>query len=229
MYDGTIDPIDLDLSVLVNESFSPAARSAAIAAFAKETLADAEAQNKEALGFVPDHTITVDGAAGAKEEAVRPDGQIVYTFALLDELFAWIFEQLEAHSPVGSGQDSHPGLYKSSNVLFADGQRIMPGDPVPPAAKYVFFNTVPYSRQIEGGESSQAPSGVYEAVAVLAQQRFGNQARIAFGFISPEAGAIVDWAKTPLAASLARRKRGGRVELHQDWLTRVPAITITVG
>jgi hypothetical protein len=225
MLDGTIEPIDLDIQLLLNESFAPAARSAAIASFARETLGDAEAQNKQALGFVPDHTTTVDGTLGAREDAVRPDGTIVYTFALLDELFAWIFDQLEAHSPVG--RDAHAGLYQSSHVLFADGAQIMPGDPVPPASKYVFFNTQPYSRQIEGGESSQAPSGVYEAVAVLAQQRFGNQAKIAFGFISPEEGGIVDWAKTPLAASLARRKRGGRVELHQDWLTRVPSITIT--
>jgi hypothetical protein len=227
MFDGTIDPIDLDIVAIVNESFSPAARSAALAQFARDALGEAQAQNKDALGFVPDHTTTVDGAEGAREEGVRPDGVIAYAFQLVDELLAWIREQLEANSPVG--QDAHSGLYKTSHVLFADGQEIAPGDTVPPATTYVFLNRQPYARPIERGESGQAPSGVYEAVAVMAQQRFGNQGKISFGFISPEAGGIVDWAATAPAAALAQRKRGGRAELHTDWLTRVPSITVTLG
>ena len=47
--------------------------------------------------------------------------------------------------------------------------------------------------------------------------------------LEPEAGGIVDWAVTSTASALAQRKRGGRAELHTDWLTRVPSITVTLG
>ena len=48
------------------------------------------------------------------------------------------------------------------------------------ADEYVFINTVPYARKIERGSSSQAPDGVYQAVAMLARDRFGNVARITY-------------------------------------------------
>jgi hypothetical protein len=226
MFEGSIDAIDLDIAALVNESLSPAARSAALANFARETLADVTALNTAALGYAPDHATFVDGIAGADESNVKPDGEIGYSFRLLDDIFSWIKEQIDTHSPVGSGADPHPGLYKSAHVFFADGQEIGPNDAVPAASKYIFFNTEPYSRPIERGESSQAPNGVYEAVATLAQQRFGNQASISFAFINPADGGIVDWAQTPLAQTLAKRIRGGRRELHFVWLTRVPAIIV---
>jgi len=227
MFSGQIDPIDIEISALIDESFSPKARSAALSGVAREALAAAQDQNSQAIGRVPPHTTTVDGAVGASEDAVRPDGQIDYAFELASDLIDWIRIQLLAFSPVGSG-DSHPGLYRSSHVLFADGAEVAPDQPAPPAAVYTFFNTQPYARPIERGESSQAPSGVYEAVAALAQQQFGNQADISFAFIAPAAGIIVDWAGTATARELAQRSRGGRRELHTDWLTRVPAIIVTM-
>ena len=52
------------------------------------------------------------------------------------------------------------------------------------AEEYVFINTQPYARKIEGTGgrrmAPQAPDGVYQAVATLAQRRFGNIARITF-------------------------------------------------
>lgn len=227
MLDGTIDPIDIEIAALINEELSPKARSAALAGIARDVLAAAQDQNNQALGHIPPHTTTVDGAQGASEDAVRPDGQIVYAFQMADELVGWIREQLLVFSPV-SATDSHPGLYRSSNVLFADDVEIAPDQPVPQASRYTFFNTTPYARPIERGESSQAPSGVYEAVAALAAQRFGNQADISFAFIAPAAGGVVDWAGTAAARELARRRRGGRRELHTEWLTRVPAIVVTM-
>jgi hypothetical protein len=102
MFEGSVEPLDLDFAVLIADEFSPAARSARIADFAREQLAAAQATNAAALGFVPAHQTVVDGAAGISEDHVRPDGVIVYTFELLGELFAWISEQLRAHAPVRS-------------------------------------------------------------------------------------------------------------------------------
>nr|WP_143846006.1 hypothetical protein [Bradyrhizobium cosmicum]QDP27017.1 hypothetical protein FNV92_34905 [Bradyrhizobium cosmicum] len=72
MFDGSVDGLDLDFEVLIAEEFSPAARSARLAEFAREQLAAAEQTNRAALGYVPPHTTIVDGAVGVREDQVRP-------------------------------------------------------------------------------------------------------------------------------------------------------------
>lgn len=208
LLDGSIEPLDLDFQVLIAEEFSTAARSARLADFAREQLADAQAVNRSALGFVPPHVTVVDGLAGASEDRVRPDGVIVYSFELLGDLFGWILGQLRAHAPVRSG------AFRDSLQLFADGVLVDPGaGEIPPAKEYVFLSPLPYARKIEGSgargpESRQAPDGVFEAVAALAAQRFGNQAQIRFSF------------RAPLGDRLISGKPGNDL--------RVPAIVVTL-
>jgi hypothetical protein len=191
LLDGAIAPLDLDFQVLIAEEFSAAARSARLAAFAREQLGEARKANEAALGFVPAHTTVVDGQEGVSEDQVRPDGVIVYSFELLGDLFAWILEQLRAHAPVRSGR------FRDSLQLFADGALVADPGEVPPAQEYVFLSPLPYARKIEGTsgrppESRQAPDGVFEAVAALAAQRFGNQAKIRFTFRAPLGDALVE-------------------------------------
>lgn len=211
-----IDPIERDLAVLFPDDLSPEGRSHALAAFAREALSDAETQNRQALGRVPDHETFVDGRRGVQPEMVRPDGTIVFEFELLEEVFEWIEAMLILHSPVRSGR------FARSHLFFADNVEVDLAR-APQATEYAFLNTTPYSRKIERGLSSQAPDGVFEAVAVLAGRRFGNLARIRFGYRSLPAGAIGAWAsKTTMDT---RSRKGAK---RQDWLTRQPAIVITV-
>lgn len=187
---GAIDPLDLDFELLIRDEFSPAARSRALASFAREQLGAAEETNRAALGFVPPHTTVVDGAAGVAEDHVRPDGVIVYGFELLGDLFAWVAEQLRAHAPVLSGR------FRDSFELFADGVLVDAAGEIPSAREYVFLSPLAYSRKIEGSsgrppESRMAPDGVFEAVAALAAHRFGNQALIRFTFRAPLGGVLV--------------------------------------
>jgi hypothetical protein len=183
MLDGSIDPIDLDIAAIISETLSPAARSAALASAARESLSDAEKTNSDALGFVPAHTTTVDGVKGASEDSVRPDGTIEYAFNLLPDVFSWISEMLQQFAPVLSGR------FKSSFELYADGVVIDPSGIIPQAAVFIFMSIVEYASKIEGEnkapESKQAPNGVFESVAVLAQQHFGNQVNISFGYRQP--------------------------------------------
>jgi hypothetical protein len=185
MLEGTIDPIDS--AAIIDGAFSPAAMSAAIADAAREALADGEKINSDALGFVPTHTTTVDGVKGASEDSVRPDGTIEYTFNLLPDVFSWIADMLQQFAPVLSGR------FKSSFELYADGVVIDPAGIIPQAAVFIFMSIVEYASKIEGEnkapESKQAPNGVFEAVAVLAQQHFGNQVNISFGYRQPFASA----------------------------------------
>jgi hypothetical protein len=177
-----IEPIERDLTIAFPDDFGPAARSKAFAGFAREALADAQDRNRQVLGSVPPHETFVDGRRGANEDSVKPDGVIVYEFDLVDEVFEWIDAMLVLHSPVKSGR------YAKSHVFLADGIEADPLKP-PPAQEWIFVNTQPYSRKVERGQSPQAPDGVYDTVAVLAQRRFGNLARIRFTYRSLVTGS----------------------------------------
>jgi hypothetical protein len=171
-----VQPIDRDVQLILSEDLSPKARSAILAEVAADMIDEAKETNRQALGVVPPYTVTVDGNQGASLTSVKPDGFIRADFQIVTEAIAWIYEQLQMHSPVLSGR------YAKSHEIFADGVEIdNPNDP-PPASTYTFANTVPYSRKIERGQSSQAPDGVYQAVATLAARRFGNVAKIRFTY-----------------------------------------------
>lgn len=223
MITAKIDPIGKDLAIILNETLSRDARAKIVADIAREELASAQAINQQALGTIPPHETYVDRVLNAPLESVNPDrGLIVFEFELVQEVFAWIGEQLVQHSPVLTGR------YSQSHVFTADGVEIEPGAPVPPAQEYIFVNVQPYARKIEPprAQSDQAPAGVYQAVALLARRRFGNVAKIRFTYATPLGGAINEWAN---ATSLKRKGRNMTADQRAEWLRRQPAIKITVG
>lgn len=187
---------------------------------ARELLAEAEQINLEALGHIPPYDTFVDGRLGAAEETVRPNGGvIVYEFEMLGDLFAWIGEQLVLHSPVLTGR------YAASHKFFADGIELEVGAPVPPEAReFVYLSDVPYARRIEKGRSPQAPDGVYQAVAALAQRRFHNIAKISFQYQAPLGGgsAMEAWAST------TKQRRSSNASADAHWNRRQPAIVINL-
>lgn len=186
-----IEPLERDIELLIRQELSPQAQSERLAAFARESLEEAEDANAEALGHRPTHETFVDGRAGASEDSVRPDGVIAYEFELVEEVFAYIDAQLRAHSPVGSGADKHSGLYQRSHVFYADDVEADPLNPPPDVEVGTFVNATPYARKIEAGESPQQPDGVYEVVTALAARRFGNVAKVQFGYRTATGGGIV--------------------------------------
>lgn len=223
-----LDPINRDIQLMVNETLSPAAQSKIISDYAAEQIEEAKQIDRSILGRTPRYTTTVDGRAGSPLESVRPNGSIITEFELFDDVLSWIGDQLRQNSPVGGAGDPHSGLYRESHTLLADGAEVPIGAPVPPADEYVFINTQPYARKIEMGRSSQAPDGVYQVVATLAARRFGNIAKIRFGYRVPLFGAIDAWANTSSAARHAAahsRSATGRAE----WLRRQPAIIVRQG
>jgi hypothetical protein len=169
-----LDMLAGDLVRIVEEDISAVPTRKRIAAVARESLAEFKAQNRRALGRTPAHSTTVDGALGASEDRVRFGGEIVYEFDLVEEAFAWIADALERHSPVLSeGRDPDRSVaYAKSHEFTADGVVADPRGQVPQAREWMFRNTTPYARKIERGMSPQAPEGVYDAVAVLAAERF---------------------------------------------------------
>jgi hypothetical protein len=210
-----IQPIDRDIELLIDQTATPKAQSQFFAKFAGEQIEEAKQINRKALGRVPRYTVSVDGRLGAPLNSVRPDGTVFVEFELIDEVLSFIATALQKASPVLSGR------YAKSHALFADGTEINWNQPVPFAETYTFINEQPYARKIERGQSSQAPTGVYQAVATLARSRFGNQAKISFAFQSLQGGAISGWAGSTRLGSQIRNPRR-----RAEWLTRQPAIIV---
>ena len=218
-----VDPFDRDIDVLISNLLSPKAQSTELARFARRELESGQERNRAALGYLPTHETTVDQKRGAPLESVRPDGTIIFEFALIETLLDFVGEMLIRHSPVKTGQ------FQGSFALFADGVAVEPGSIPQGAAEYAFINTQPYARKIERGLSPQAPEGVMHVVSVLANRRYGNIATARFGYRSLPSGAIGAWAGARSAQALAKRIRGGSERLHPEWLTRQPAIIILPG
>lgn len=175
-----IEPLSKTLAVIVDQTLSPAARSQALAGFARKTLADAQQQNRRVLGRIPEHRQTVDGVTGARLEAVRPDGRIGIEFEIIGDVLEFIRAELIKASPVDSG------AFRKAHQLFADGREVLPGETPPPAEIYTFSNPVPYARKIEIGAMTMRVPGsdhVFERASRAAKRRFGNTAQIRFTFV----------------------------------------------
>lgn len=224
-----LDPIEKDIALILGEELSPDAQVQQLRATAQQALAEGEAINKAALGYVPTHDTFIDGAQRTDLSGVKANSIVAFEFHLLLDVIQYVDEQLIIHSPVGSRAKPAGTRYNESHVWFADGVEFTDPYNPPPAEQYAVVNATPYARKIERGLSPQAPDGVYEGVAILTKRRYGNVAYVGFGYRSLPAGAVGAWAQTASAAALARRVRGGRPDRHSDWLTRQPAIIIDPG
>lgn len=228
-----LDPIGFnrDLSATLAEVTSKQARSRILIETFEADLATADAINRAALGREAKRDITVDGRLGGAIASVRPDGTLIAEYRLITDALWAIWEMLVLNSPHGDATDTrpgHPGMYNASHVLLADDVPIAihRGMEIPESAStFAFVNIQPYARKIERGSSSQSPGGVYQVVAALARSRFGNVAKITFGYRSITIGAVSAWSRRASARRLAQ-KRGGNPALHDDWLTRQPAVII---
>jgi hypothetical protein len=178
-----VEPIDTFVSAVIRNDLSRTAQSQAVAAFARRELTEAQQANSRALGRVPRHETFVDGRRGAALESVRPNGgTILFSFELVDDVLRWIFAELRRRSPVVSGR------YRDSHQVFADGREIAL-TAIPEASEYTLSNSALYARRLEVGRTRagrafvvQVPNRIYQRTAADASRRFGNIAKITFGF-----------------------------------------------
>lgn len=216
MISTRVESINRDVALMLADDLSPAARSAALAEFAADEIADAEAANRQAFGGELGKEVFVDGRSGAPLTSVRPSGVIVAEFDLVFDVVDWIGQQLLTHSPRRSGR------YVQSHLLFVDGLEVALGTVVPDAQEYAFINSQPYARKIEAGLSSQAPDGVYQTVASVAAKRFGNIARVYFDYRDAGFRTTRKLRVNDNKGTVERRARG-------DSSGRNPAIIVRVG
>jgi hypothetical protein len=199
---------NLNVKLTFDRLLSPAARSRLFAQQAQGILDEADDTNRQILGRVPNRHTFVDGREDAPLDSVSYPGVIVREYDLVLDVLQFIAEELRQISPVGSKPDKrpgHPGFYRDSHTLFADGIEVPVSETIPDAREYVFLSTAPYARRVE------RRSTVYELTAAKASQRFGNIAKVYFSWRAPYSGEI-------LTGSRGNKSDG-----------RMPAIIVTIG
>ncbi|MEH2476249.1 hypothetical protein V1281_002582 [Nitrobacteraceae bacterium AZCC 2161] len=233
-----IDGVATDINLIVNRLLSPAAQSKAVADFARNAIAEADATNKRVLGRIPPRTVTVNGSQGASLDSVRPSGgSIIVEWELISGVLVWISQMLRDRSPIGPS-----GKYRDSHTLFADDVEVPISGQIPTADEYVFLNPVPYARKIEMGKTKSGrafvvsvPNHIYERTAKDANGKFGNIASIKFSYRAPENTKIV--AYVPIVRTIVRDKKGRITAGHSAGNTaaaaheralRVPAIVVRI-
>jgi hypothetical protein len=167
----------------------------------------------------------VDGREGAALASVKPDGVIVRDYELVIDVLVFIADTLRTLSPVGKGPDKrpgHPGFFKKSHTVFADGREVPLTEQLPEASEYVFLSTAPYARRIE------KRSTIYEMVAAKASARFGNIAKVRFSYRSPILSYVAGGANRAERAA-QRNQPAKQAAKHFERATRVPAIVVTMG
>lgn len=151
--------------------------------------------------------------------------QIVYKYTMsMQPLVTFALETLKANSPVGSGSDKHPGLYRDNHMVFIDGHVVKDVSGWRPGQQINISNPVPYSRKIEAGRMKMSvPANVYERSAAIVAAIYGNSASVKFVFMPVSFGDNQAWA------SFSRMQRTGRklsTKARADWLVRQPALEI---
>ena|SRR5258708_2922248 len=145
----------------------------------------------------------------------------------MDDIAKFVLQTLRDRSPVGSGKDPHPGLYRDSHMLFIDGHNVPDAKNWQPGQALEFSNPEPYARQIElGNLKLRVPVHVYEETAPLVAARYGNSANVQFVWMPVRFGSVQAYSQS-LAGRAAGRRRGGNAKAIRDWLVRQPAIIVT--
>jgi hypothetical protein len=151
--------------------------------------------------------------------------RIVIAYNYMTEVVEFAIQTLKDKSPVGSGRDKHPGLYKNSHMIFIDGHVVPDASGWQPGQQINISNPEPYSRKIESGRMQlSVPNHIYEDTAQIVADRYGNQADVKFVYMPVVFGNQAAWA------SFTKMQRTGRKlsdKARADWLVRQPALQIT--
>lgn len=218
-----------------------AATSRALAKVGEQFVRVAEAKNQQIVKTYQPNSVAriVDGAIVvgdliytgyqiakiAKNIADQRPNRIEYRYSYADGVVQFALQTLRDKSPVGSGDDPHPGLYRDSHMVFVDGRGVQDVRDWRPGQTIHISNPEPYSRKIEsGGMKMRVPGHVYEFAVPIINARFGNSFNIKFVFMPVTFGSNQAWAER---TGMQRAGRKMSTRARAEWLTRQPAIEIT--
>ncbi len=201
MIAAKVEPIEGVVDVALQAWLGPQARAGLLAEAARAIFAETDALNARAEGQPLPQQTFVDGTATESIERVHAEGVIQRRYDLMPLVLTAIGELLWQHSPVLSGryQHSHRLLADDSELAAVTGAGWTVSNLTVGAKEFVFVASTVYAPLIEPhdgrpGESRQAPDGVYQVVAAMAQDMFGELARIGFAYRGTEPSIIVQAA-----------------------------------
>lgn len=157
-----------------------------LAEFAKQANAAVMNFDPKPAGFIR----TVDGTEGAPEEAVRPNGVIVYQYQRIETAVLAAMDVLRQLSPVASG------AYREAHTIYVNDAAQLTSLPTMTAEDDIaIMNLEPYARKIEVGHMTMKVSGtnhVYQQAQQIIAGRFGNQVRVTTEMRpAPEGGYVL--------------------------------------
>lgn len=126
------------------------------------------------------YTTTVDGALGADESSVRPDGEIIYRFNGVAAAVEFALDYVRTRSPVLSGRFQSSWTTWVDGVLYTGAAR-----DIPAGVEVFIVNTQPYSRKIDMGANTTGERALLRA----SRRRSRSTARRALRMISITEGA----------------------------------------
>lgn len=139
------------IELFIDQALSPQARSAALAAGAKQILKDLIDSGQGSRSY----RRIVDGRQGAAEETVSPEGLIVYRFQHWATICQFAISFLTARSPERSGRYKEGFFFAFFTAEGQERGRFVPWRQVNPAAisadvvKVMIGNWQPYSRKVD--------------------------------------------------------------------------------
>lgn len=190
-----------EFTVFVNALNQEASK--AVAAAARNGVAQIVGEQAARRGINPGIVSAVDGDRNKKFEDVRPDGQIIVLFDYLPEIVTAIFEELRARSPIGPSEGGH---YRNEHFAQLDGIGLQPltvptAEQAAKATRITVTNPMPYARKLEVGTTRDGGSFVvqvnphiYESAMAVVRREFSGVAKISFNYVDLQ-GAYVSKGK----------------------------------
>lgn len=177
----------------------------------------------------------VDGVVGAAEEAVRPDGMIIYDYDRLNVVADFALQTLRDKSPVGGHGDKHPGLYRDSHTLFLNEKPVADLGSYKTGDEIAIANLTPYSRKIEVGGMTMTVPGtdhVYQQAQQIVAGRYGNIASVEFTYrgligLSSGSGTFVNPGNDPTRSTARGRSSKTGTKAYNKSDVRFPCLVIT--
>jgi hypothetical protein len=197
-----------DLKV-ATEGLSLPAINKALAAFAKQELAEALAG-----GASPIYETFVNGRRGAPEASVQAPGPILYVFSNWPLIIDTAIAELKKRAPRRSGR------YMNSFIVLADQQITTDYAQILPNAEVIVTNRQPYVRKIETGANRSTGERMFALTRNALNRRFKDAFRFETKFLDIQSGVA------PGVPYILKRSAGGRRDRQAGMPISYPSIVI---
>lgn len=165
------------VQAFIDANLSPKAQSAALAGIARRGVAELVRSGKAP----PSYQVVVDGRYNVAEDAVRPNGTILYLFDSQASAAVFAISYLRGRAPKRSGRYVE-SIWIGVNGAFTRASAFDPAS-VPAGATIELVDTAPYARKVEVGHMTMSvPHKVVEDASRAARRKF-PLVNVDFGYV----------------------------------------------